>query len=671
MTQMDPTTFDFKSFAQTVAANVKDMLEQGDVFRVDVSGDLVWDKYISSFPEGTNPVFRERTYHEGNYDKNFIRRLGNIVTIQNGVLRSIWDMNHAPFPYDTVTNELSAFVKSFPVNKLFRIGEALAGHENNYEILSNGTTILWKHFVAPITKPFFSLHAAKEIGEYDSKMKVFQRGLNEITQDAVTIVIDLIDSNNIYRGEEFSSVVNGFKKVQDRYIDILMNEGEAKANIFVWSQKPNTIKNSSIGSLLEDVSKGVDLERAVASYESKVAPQNYKRSSSVITQKMVKEAFEKIESLGLKDSLSRRHANISDVSINDVIWVDRSTKSKLKGQEDIFDVMMSEAKTTNKNKKAEDINIVDFLKNVVPQATEMEVLVKNKHQGNFMSITAPQEENSPPLFKWDNGFAWSYNGDITDSYIATKVKAAGGNITAPLRVSLAWYNYDDLDIHAMCPDGHIYFGNRKGILDVDMNVSATTRSAVENLAWKHPKDGKYEIKVKQFTNREAKDVGFTIEVENNGIISHFTYDKQVRGIIDVIEFTIKNGVITNLKVCNKSVKGSDMSQDMWGITTEKYAKVRTIVLSPNYWEGSATGNKHWFFILENCMNPEPTRGIYNEFLRPELKEHRKVFEVLGSKTKCEPVTDQLSGIGFSSTKNDELTVQVTGDKFKKLYNVKF
>jgi hypothetical protein len=92
------------------------------------------------------------------------------------------------------------------------------------------------------------------------------------------------------------------------------------------------------------------------------------------------------------------------------------------------------------------------------------------------------------------------------------------------------------------------------------------------------------------------------------------------------------------------------------------------MLSPNHWENSnKSGNKHYFFMLDGCMNPEPTRGIYNEFLASPLEKHRKVFEVLGSKTMCQPSNDQLSGIGFSTTQ--PACVKMVADG--RPYTVKF
>ena len=91
------------------------------------------------------------------------------------------------------------------------------------------------------------------------------------------------------------------------------------------------------------------------------------------------------------------------------------------------------------------------------------------------------------------------------------------------------------------------------------------------------------------------------------------------------------------------------------------------MLSPNHWDGQTIGNKHYFFMLEGCTNPDPVRGFYNEFLSEDLRPHRKVFEALSSSMKCIPTKDQLSGLGFSSTIRNELFVKVDNRPYKIIF----
>jgi hypothetical protein len=107
------------------------------------------------------------------------------------------------------------------------------------------------------------------------------------------------------------------------------------------------------------------------------------------------------------------------------------------------------------------------------------------------------------------------------------------------------------------------------------------------------------------------------------------------------------------------------SKTEWGIDTMKFQKVSCIMLSPNYWEGNAVGNKHYFFMIDGCKNPDSVRGFFNEYLRSDLeKQHHRVFEALASKAKTEYNDNQLSGLGFSSTQRNELIVKVDNKPFK-------
>ena len=93
--------------------------------------------------------------------------------------------------------------------------------------------------------------------------------------------------------------------------------------------------------------------------------------------------------------------------------------------------------------------------------------------------------------------------------------------------------------------------------------------------------------------------------------------------------------------------------------------------SPNYWdEQNGIGNKHYFFMLDECANPENPNGFYNEYLKQELLKHKNVFEALGNKLSVVDADDQLSGVGFSSTIRNDIIVKVKGN-IERIMKVKF
>lgn len=109
-------------------------------------------------------------------------------------------------------------------------------------------------------------------------------------------------------------------------------------------------------------------------------------------------------------------------------------------------------------------------------------------------------------------------------------------------------------------------------------------------------------------------------------------------------------------------------RDINGLKTRTFQKVTNMLYSPNHWVGEH-GNKHLFVILEGAKINEPLRPFFNEYLKKELNEHRKVFEVLanGSNLMVQPTDDQMTGVGLSLTQSGHMTFKADG----KLVTVEF
>lgn len=623
-----------------------------------VKADDIFERYLAAFPEGTDPIFRKRTEHDCQCCKQFIRRIGVVVSINDGKMVTIWGGHNFPHPYQEVSDKLDEYLRSLPIESVFRTKERKYGLGHNFDKV---TSQRYDHFFGEVGSRHFATDPDAKRGEQNAIFQVYQRGLQEIREGDLDTVIDLIDTNSLYRGEEHRPAVVGFRQLLRDY------KLAGSSDLFVWESLGNRnarFRSTVIGTLLTDLAEGKDFDAAVRAFEAKVAPANYKRPTSAISQGMVEKALETLNELGLGPAVYRRYARISDVRARDVLFVDNNTIGQMK--DGIAALLEPSIKKSAPDlKHAVLIPAEAFIKDILPGSKSVEVFVENRHAGNFVSLTG--SDGPERLFKWDNNFAWSYEGEVTDS-VKQRVKAAGGNIHADLRISLSWNNTDDLDLHANSPYGHVYFGNKMGILDVDMNAGNLTRNPVENLAFVNPRDGTYAIHVNQYRRREHIDYGFAIEVECGGVLRQFSYSKSLKDKEDVRCFvlTVRNKQL-DMKVEPTLVEGTS-SQDKWGVKTETLVPVTAIMYSPNYWGDQKVGAKHLIFALRDCNNPASTRGVYNEFLRSDLEKHRKVFEVLGAKTKCQPTKDQVSGVGFTAARGDTVTVVVDG---RRSYTLSF
>lgn len=678
----------FLNFKKQIQEQFNRMTEgDANLYEVDLNKDELWDLYLDSFPEGTNEMFRERREYDCSCCRQFIKNLGNVVVIKDNNIISIWDINTECSTFKPVANALSKYVKAHTVNDIYISKFKNIGTDKNFEHTTE-KVYEWNHLYMELPNKFVD-NSYKSLGDikgsYRDVKNVFKRSLDEISEDSVLTVLELIGQKSLYKGEEWKSVLTEFLKYKRNY-NKLNNEVD-KQN-FAWEQSIKAgvvigkIRNHSIGTLLIDISEGMDLDQAVRRYEKIVAPSNYKRPKAIYTQKMLDDAKKTMTELGYMDSLARRHATIDDITVNNILFTNKDSAKQM-GEMDIF-AEMSKGIGVNAKKfsKVEELNIEEFVKNVLPTSKEIELLLENKHMNNFMSLIAPVNRDAKSMMKWDNNFGWAYTGNITDSSMKENVKNAGGKVDGVLRFSIQWndteYDNNDLDAHCIEPRGnHIYFSkknnyNTTGMLDIDIMNPRKDTVAVENITWSDiskMEEGTYKFFVNNYSKRSGKS-GFRAEIEFNGEVHTFDYNKSLRNDenVQVAEVTFDRR--EGFKI--KSLLPSNVTnREVWGLTTNQFIPVSIIMNSPNYWdEQEGVGNKHYFFMLKDCVNQETVNGFYNEYLKNELNVHRKVFEALGSKMSVPYNENQMSGLGFSSTRRNEVVVKVKGN-YERILKIKF
>lgn len=689
------------------------MCATGRLFCSKVTGDQLWEAYMRGF--GEDPIFRdpESSVHNCNQCKHFFHRYGNIVAItEDNSVMTMFDGDTTD-EYRESFRLMSELLKSAPVQDVFvetfnylhnavyarcskndsmyalnldhTVKRYTKEEAEKFGVVKPNETRTFVHFCVSVPREF--IHFGNDTvdaiqARFREDKNVFKRALDEIPSDTLQLVIDLIDQGSLLNGDTHKYKVVEFLNLSRQYNSLSAAEKDNWCWVKSYKYNLARFRNELIGTLCVELSEGKELNAACMDWNKRVDSANYMKATAPITKQMIDNAKAFISENGYEDSFNRRCATMEDIKVSDILHANVGD-----GNIKPVSVLDGIKPTSTRHKRSEFdgvevVTIDKFMKDILPGCTSVEVFLLNSHQNNFVTLTTPVNKDSKPIFKWGNNFGWTYNGNLAGkSEIKEAVKAAGGFVNAPFRFSIMW-NEDgrsivDLDAHAIEPTGHeIYYAEYKGyktpicggMLDVDMIDPVNV--GVENIFWDEPeriKDGAYRFFIKNFNGKHNS--GAKAEIAFGDEVFTYVVDYELRGAVDIATVHIKNGMIDHVDQSKYLVDSNGTSTEIYGLETNMFHKVNLVCLSPNHWDG-AFGNKHYFFMLEGAKAPGSIRGFHNEFLIPELLEHRKVMEVLGATLEVESTDKQLSGLGFNATVRDEVVLRLQGSH-KRVIKVQF
>ena len=103
----------FKEFKTIFQRHFAEMVaDERHLFEVGVDKDELWNLYLNSFPAGTNNVYRERREFDCSCCRQFMKAFGNVVTIKDNVVHTIWEFDTGDPMYQPVVDALDAYIKN-------------------------------------------------------------------------------------------------------------------------------------------------------------------------------------------------------------------------------------------------------------------------------------------------------------------------------------------------------------------------------------------------------------------------------------------------------------------------------------------------------------------------------------------------------------------------------
>jgi hypothetical protein len=709
-----------KEFNKKIQAKFALMQKTGKLFRVALTGDQIWELYLNSFPAEQNPIFRDpnSTTKNCNHCKNFIRRYGNIVAVdENYAITTMFDVDGGA-EYQNTVEALTAALKGAKIgevffetfnelnslpyesctktSKAFQLGVAsnpkryTKEEAEKFGVVKPNEVRTFNHLHLFVDAEFVdkSGNSVESImGNFRDAKNVFQKAMETISIDTLQLVKDLINQGSLLDGTTHLYKIEQIIPLKKQYDELSAKQRDNYCWIASYKLPFAKFKNELIGTLCTELSEGKELNDACQAWNKRVDPANYMKATAPITKKQIEEAKKFVQENGYEESFNRRFAHIDDIKASEILHVNVG-KGDIKSVS-IFDNIKS---TSTRHKRAEfdgveEVTIDKFMKDILPSCTSVEAFFANNHQGSLVSLTTScANGSSKPMFKWANNYSWTFNGNLAGkSQIKDAVKSRGGNVEGVVRVSLSFPNTtDDYDLHLVEPNrNQIYYGNLRGVhpssgvLDLDAqgrDGHQQPEKRVENIIYTDKtrmQKGVYQVIVNNYSGR-GLHTPFDVEVEIEGDITVLRLNGTKQGNQTAVGNITFDGSSFEL-VQSPAMDIADsktISKEVYGLETNQFHKVNLVCLSPNHWGDNNVGNKHYMFMLDGCKTPTSIRSFHNENLIPELATHRKVLEVLGTTNMIEPSDKQLSGLGFNATVRDELIVRLSGTH-KRVVRIKF
>lgn len=404
------------------------------LFKTD-AGDL-YELFLRHIPA------EARQHYNCNACRHFVNRFGGLVTIdeKGHTTPVMWDRLAAPLFFIEAVEAVAATVKAAKVTGVFITSERRLGTPITGE---------WHHMAVDMMRE--RIHrgrlrtawqvAAKKAEDY----QMLGRALGNYDLNTVQQAVHILRAGDtLYRGEKVLGVAEWFMGVHEA---VQGKRGQQRNNV-LWRAAATApvgfchISSTMIGTLLDDLAAGMNLDTVRRRFAEKMNPLQYQRPKAAPTAGNVARAEEIVAKLGLADSLRRRFARVEELQN---LWTSSAGQAKSAG---VFaGIKTKRARPDALVLPRQTMTWEKFGRTVLPLAEKIELYIDPGRPADYSAIVTAVDPAAPPIVRWDrednrNPFSWYlYVGKSTPA--TWNLSPGWANVTAvTLQPSMWQPGYD-------------------------------------------------------------------------------------------------------------------------------------------------------------------------------------------------------------------------------------
>ena len=285
-------------------------------------------------------------------------------------------------------------------------------------VLGTPKTGSWNHLAVVMPDRFLNKSRIKTsdqvMAEKAEDCRILVDALRKYNIETVRNAVNLLSAEALYRGEKVLGVAEWFFDLKRK----LEGESRKRAKNIIWYAVATApagfchVSSSMIGTLLDDIEAGLDINAVSKRFANKMNPLAYQRPQAAPSRGNVEQAERIVEKLGIANSLKRRFARVDEI---EKIWEPAPVRDSRPATTGIF----SGVKTKEQSKKGsaptligkvDGITFEKFKREVLPSAKTIEFAVPIGRD-NYCAVLTAEDPDAPPIVRWDteenrNPFSW-------------------------------------------------------------------------------------------------------------------------------------------------------------------------------------------------------------------------------------------------------------------------